>query len=136
MTFDPEQNRIQTCLLTEDERDVLKAAKHGWQRYRGGMWYEAETPSWDSTGIYRAKPAPALTITVNGIEVPEPVREGLGTNEEYWVADPTFTPLYKRHWDNLPAEFRWLNSGLIHRTEAAADAHASAMLASSKKGGA
>ena len=134
MTFDPEQNRIQTGLLTDEERAALGAAKFGWQRYRGGMWYETETPSWDLTGIYRAKPAPAPTIIVNGIEVPEPVREALEVEQRYWFASVTSVHLSVGiTWSGGGCDTILLKRGLIHLTEAAAVAHAKAMLAPSMK---
>ena len=134
MTFEPAQNRILAGLLTEDERDVLRAAKHGWERFHNGIWRDCPAPVWHSGTVYRAKPAPKPTIIVNGIEVPEPVREGLETNAEYWLADPTLMPSYKRRWDGFPVEIKWLNSGLIHQSKDAADAHAKAMLAPSMRG--
>lgn len=59
MTFDPEQNRIPTGLLTYDERAALEAAKHGWQRYHDGRWWESTPPLWEANAVYRAKPAPS-----------------------------------------------------------------------------
>ena len=135
MTFDPEQNRIQTGLLTKDERAALETAKHGWQRYRGGDWYEVDTPSWDLTGIYRAKPAPAPTIIVNGIKVPEPVREALEVGQRYWFASVTAVHLsVGLTWSGGSCDTIVLNRGLIHLTEHAAADHAKAMLAPSMRG--
>ena len=133
MTFNPEQNRIPTGLLTKDERAALETAKHGWQRYRCGDWFEVYTPPCDLTGIYRAKPAP--TIIVNGIEVPEPGREALRLDQTYWLAVPTSANLAQAElWSNDAYDSRALNRGLIHLTEAAAVAHAKAMLAPSMRG--
>ena len=137
MTFDPEQNRIQTGLLTADERAALEAAKHGWLRlqYSSKVWVEASTPVWDQYNIYRAKPAPAPTIIVNGIEVPEPVREELEKGCRYWLANPTSPYLYSGlWWGGNDIDRRWLSRGLIHLTEAAAVEHAKAMLAPSMRG--
>ena len=137
MTFDPEQNRIPTGLLTEDERDALKAAKHGWQRFLNNkkVWVETSAPVWDPDGIYRAKPAPAPTIIVNGIEVPEPVREELEKGCRYWLANPTSPYLYSELcWGGDDTDRRWLSRGLIHLNEAAAVAHTKAMLAPSMRG--
>lgn len=137
MTFDPEQNRIQTGLLTEDERVALQAAKHGWHKYRDGNWKDVGSPVWFQDDIYRAKPAPAPTIIVNGIEVPEPVREALRLDQTYWVADlPSANLAWDRSWSNDAYDIRALNHGLIHLNEAAAVAHAKAMLAPSMRGGA
>ena len=136
MTFDPEQNHIQTNLLTSDERAALKDAKYGWQRFLNNkkVWVETSVPMWDPDGIYRAKPAPAPTILVNGIEVPEPVREALYDGQAYWLAITYGQDLsVGLIWRDYPIHFACLNRGLIHLTESAAVAHAKAMLAPSMK---
>lgn len=136
MTFDPEQNRIPTGLLTDEERAALKDVKHGWQWYHYGRWWESLAPSWEANTIYRARPAPAPTILVNGIEVPEPVREALRLDQTYWVADlPSANLAWDRSWSNDAYDSRVLNRGMVHLTEAAAVAHAKAMLAPSMRGG-
>ena len=135
MTFDPEQNRIPTGLLTADERAVLGAAKHGWQRFLNGHWWESLAPLWEANAIYRAKPAPAPTIIVNGIKVPEPVREALRIGQRYWATSLTCGGLaINALWSNDPIDQRRFKYGLIHLTEEAAVAHAKAMLAPSMRG--
>ena len=135
MTFDPEQNRIPTILLTAEERAALGAAKHGWKKYRANGWFEVSTPIWSSDNIYRAKPAPAPTIIVNGIEVPEPVREELKIGQRYWAISLTCDGLViNALWSNDTIDLRRLTRGLIHLNEAAAVAHAKAMLAPSMRG--
>lgn len=68
-------------------------------------------------------------ITINGFEVPEPVREPLERGERYWVVELGSL----RHCSN----FAWacggfdrlaLQRGLIHRTKEAAEKHARALL--------
>lgn len=136
MTFDPEQNRIQIGLLTDEERAALGAAKHGWLCYLNDRWVNfPDTRICTSGDILRAKPAPAPTILVNGIEVPEPVREALEKGCRYWLANPTSSYLYSElWWGGNDTDRRWLSRGLIHLTEAAAVEHAKAMLAPSMKG--
>ena len=136
MTFDPEQNRIQMGLLTADERAALEAAKHGWECFVDGHWWEAYAPLiWSVNTIYRAKPAPAPTIIVKGIEVPEPVREALEVGQGYWVADVITTELsLSIRWYGDKNDRERLDRGLIHLTEEAAVAHAKAMLAPSMRG--
>jgi hypothetical protein len=136
MTFDPEQNRIQMGLLTADERAALKDVKQGWQRflYNKKVWVETSTPVWDPDGIYRAKPAPAPTIIVNGIEVPEPVREELEVGRKYWLATTSGPELsIELIWRDHPFHRTRLNRGLIHLTEAAAVEHTKAMIAPSMR---
>lgn len=136
MTFDPEQNRIQIGLLTDEERAALGAAKHGWLCYRNDCWVNFQDPRICTTGdILRAKPAPAQTILVNGIEVPEPVREALRNFDKYWLVFPVGAELSMEvTWYDEAIHHTRLNRGLIHLTEAAAVAHAKAMLAPSMRG--
>ena len=135
MTFDPEQNRIMTGLLTADERAALEGAKYGWQKYRYGNWKDVGSPVWFQEDIYRAKPAPAPTIIVNGIEVPEPVRDALENGDKYWLAITSGQELsIDLIWRDHPIHHTRLNRGLIHLTEAAAVAHAKAMFAPSMRG--
>lgn len=132
MTFDPEQNRIQIGLLTDEERAALGAAKHGWLCYLNDRWVNfPDTRICTSGDILRAKPAPAPTIIVNGIEVPEPVREALRLDQTYWVANILSANLV---WDNSWSDNTYDSRVLIHLTEAAAVEHAKAMLAPSMKG--
>ena len=134
MKFDPEQNRIPTGFLTEDELAALRAANHGWVRYIFGDWVDTPTPIFSEGVIYRAKPA--TTIIVNGIEVPEPVREALRLDQTYWVANlPSANLAWTVSWSNDAYDSRVLNCGLIHLTEAAAVAHAKAMLVRRRCGG-
>lgn len=137
MTFDPEQNRIPTGLLTADERAALGAAKHGWEICtKDRRWVHSPIAILEiDDAIYRAKPAPAPTIIVNGIEVPEPVREALEEGCKYWLADVAHPQLTSvACWGGYTSEHTALDRGLIHLTEEAAVAHAKAMLAPSMQG--
>jgi hypothetical protein len=40
MTFDPTKNRVPYILLWPDEKDILFAWPHGYQRYVGGKQWE------------------------------------------------------------------------------------------------
>ena len=135
MTFDPTQNRVRTDLLTEDELVALKAAEHGWLvRTYDCKWVDAvPEPSWYSEETYRAKPAPAptLSITVNGVTnvVVAPETEKPEYGKKYYVAAPlndkwfTWNP-----WDDDADDNFYLSRRVIHLTEAAARAHAIAMV--------
>ena len=135
MTFDPEQNRIQTGLLTDEELNALMAAKHGHEIFSCARWTDCPNPEFTASSIYRAKPAPAPTIIVNGIEVPEPVREELENGQLYWLVFPVGEELsMEATWYDEATHHTRLNRGLIHLTEDAAVAHAKAMLAPSMRG--
>lgn len=88
-------------------------------------------PEWYENHQYRRKPK---TITVNGVEVPEPIREELKNIERYYLAYPISEELYAEYyWTGAKPDKLWLEKGLIHSTKEAAIAHAKAMLAPSQR---
>jgi len=136
MTFDPTQNRVPTYMLTADELAALKAAKHGllfWNNSTKAWQDNVTTDAYLYPGeIYRAKPAPAptLSITVGGVTnvVAAPVTEALKDGTRYWVVEPTSPQwAYELPWNYDATDHRNLSRGLIHLTEAAAVSHAKAM---------
>lgn len=81
---------------------------------------------------YRVKPA---TITVNGIKVPEPVREPLSIVDKYYMPDFLHSSLITEcQWAGSIYDAAALRSGVVHLTKEAARAHAEAMIAPSKRG--
>lgn len=78
---------------------------------------------------YRRKP---LTININGIEVPEPMREKPEDGTKYYM------PMCDNEvdcsvWANSMSDTRWLNWGVCHLTREAAELHATALLSFTKK---
>ena len=72
------------------------------------------------------------TITIAGIEVPEPMREAPPVGARYWVVDPTYKkPFRINHWDGGAFELRQLKRGFCHYTEGAAQQHARALILAS-----
>jgi len=69
------------------------------------------------------------TVVVNGVEVPEPVREALRIGDRYWLVALDATGLTDVHqWDRDDLDRLWLSRGLIHLTRAAAESHARALI--------
>lgn len=72
-------------------------------------------------------------ITINGYQVPGPVREPLMEGEEYWVV------LLRRAshsiWSDHRLDHEWLRDGLIHRTKEAAELHREALLSFTRQKG-
>ena len=68
------------------------------------------------------------TITTNGVEVPEPVREGLSPHQKYWLADITAGIPRRIFWKSSQLQRLWLEDGLIHLTYENAQAHIDAVL--------
>ena len=82
---------------------------------------------------YRLKPEPPKTIRIGEYDVPEPVREPLEDDKEYWVVDPTAKELaWKYQWNNALFCNLMLRRGLIHLTKEAAVIHAKALLSLTK----
>ena len=80
---------------------------------------------------YRIRPR---TITVNGVEVPEPVRIAPNSGSQVWVADPYDECMcWSTNWEAVQCKTRARDRGLIHLTKEAAQQHAEAMLAPSKR---
>lgn len=73
-------------------------------------------------------------ITINGFEVPEPVRGPMRRGERYWVVsiapfqDHGSTFCREYNWADDGFDRLWLQRGLIHRTQEAAEKHAKALL--------
>lgn len=95
-------------------------------------------PSWDEV-VARVLAAPDLilrkprTITVNGVEVPEPLRE-MEVGQVFWLAvpaDPESNVHYKFCGDSI--DHRWLRDGLCRATRAACELHIEAMLKPSRE---
>ncbi len=135
MDWTPETNRIQTWHLKPTEIAALADAKHGllvWDDAKG--WQDlVGYPFWAGKDIYRAKPAPAptLSITVNGVTnvVAAPVTERLAHKQAYWLASPhRYSWTLPTYWMSDPVDLICLSRGLIHTSEAAARAHAMAMV--------
>ena len=109
-----------------------------WERWmcmhkKDAIWRDEfkEHPIWHEDFEYRRKPK---TITVNGIEVPEPIREEPKVGEKFFLvnlASPTLVNDYS--WTQHRYDKVWLNKGLLHLTEEAAIAHAKALLAPSQR---
>lgn len=95
-------------------------------------WLISHDPVWRDYLLYRFKPAEPKYIVVNGIQVPEPVREPLKNDQNYWVADPSAYDIYGGWWASKALEIQCLSRGLIHLTREAAQTHIDAMLLPSR----
>ena len=88
-------------------------------------------PEWREDFEYRRKPK---TITVKGIEVPEPIREEPKVGEKFFLVNlASFTLFDFSSWTGDKYDQQWLNKGLLHFTEEAAIAHAKALLAPTQR---
>ena len=115
--------------LCKENLDVVQAAANGKEiQYFNKHWeLESKTGGNINTDVkYRIKP---LTITVNGFEVPEPLRAKPSVGDEYCVASPSDVGMhYCTLWSDDEYENCRLSRGLCHASQEAAIAHAKAML--------
>ena len=79
---------------------------------------------------YRRKPR---LIIINGIEVPEPMREKPENGDIYYVPQVSYSFVEQLKWAGNWIDIFNLNSGLVHLTESAALSHAKALLSFTKK---
>ena len=61
MTWHPTTNRIQTQLLTAEERSALEAWPHGLEYFNDGAWYPCGQGVWGNDIIYRGKSSTVVT---------------------------------------------------------------------------
>ena len=100
------------------------------RRNKSAVWEAiyAPMPFYDNME-YRLKHEPPKTIRIGEYDVPEPVREPLEDDKEYWGVDPTATELaWSYKWNNAGFCNLMLRRGLIHLTKEAAVIHAKALL--------
>ena len=96
---------------------------------------EIQMPKWETSGVeYRVKPR---TITINGIEVPEPCRVKPEMGQRYFIATGAYSCgegiiLFETWRDNHYDNF-WLNNGRIHLKEEDARAHVEAEYSGSRE---
>lgn len=75
---------------------------------------------------YRRKPR---TITINGREVPEPMRESPKVGDVVYIVSVSGDQIFFEFpWMHEFMDTDWLSRGLIHSTKEAAIAHAEALL--------
>lgn len=127
----PHQHAASMLLYAQDAAETDKP----WERweFKGDAGFNGclKHPEWNAHFEYRRKPK---TITVNGIEVPEPIRETPKIGDQYYLAYPVSSSEFVSYfWTNAREEKMWIEKGLLHLTKEAAIAHAKAMIAPSQR---
>ena len=109
-----------------------------WERWQyqgqndGSLWQSLYGhPNWLDDFQYRPLPTPPATILINGIKVPEPVREPLNIGDRYFV--PDLCGSFKSQWDNDATDRQRLRAGIIHIHGSSADIHRKALLSFTAK---
>jgi hypothetical protein len=117
-------------LYSEDAKETDKPwERWEWKKKSDNHWkcFEGDAgPGWVNSCEYRRKPK---TIKINGIEVPEPVREKLDRSVEFYMPELNVENLFVRSfWTEDIKDYLWLQRGIIHLTKEAAILHAKALL--------
>lgn len=120
-------------LMREYMRLVEAGEKEPWKHFEVkcihfNSWFEMPTGFWFTDGGYdfRLKPK---TININGFEVPEPVREPLPVNSDYFIVNLYNEPLcIHRVWHGDESDAMLLISGAVHKTKEDATKYAKALL--------
>ena len=93
---------------------------------RDGSYNEKPDNPKDIIGMWSDPPK---TIRIGEYDVPDPVREPLEKDTEYWGVDPMAEELaWKYKWNNALFCNLMLRRGLIHLTKEAAVIHAKALM--------
>ena len=120
-------------------RDYAQDAAETYKPWERWQWKHAENETWHNPKIalafieeydYRRKPR---VIIINGIEVPEPMREKPEIGDIYYVPQVRYTFVEQLKWAGNWIDIFNLNSGLVHLTESAALSHVNALLSFTKK---
>ena len=71
------------------------------------------------------------TITLAGVEFPEPLRVAPEYGAEIWIVDPAFAhKSFRRIWTGDDIQMKWLRESLLQTTEKGAKDQAKAMILS------
>lgn len=102
-----------------------------WEKRLLGLaeeWEVCESnPAWALIAEYRRAPK---RINIGGHSFPEPVREALEDQQEYWqIGFYTGGYISERKWNDMKEDFFWLKSGLIQLTKSGAEEQLAATLA-------
>ena len=96
----------------------------------GRKWSQlTSSPTWVTSIQYRRKPK-TLSVTLADGEVvswPEPLKEALDIDEEYWYFDASPEWINYDYWKNLDFDKGLLSAGMLHLTKEAAEQHAAAL---------
>ena len=81
--------------------------------------------------VYTVRRRPR-TITIAGIEIPEPMRTAPPVGATYWIATPLHRfKTHRMQWGGAVVERDWLRRGLCHLTKEAAETHSRALIIAS-----
>lgn len=124
-------------LMLHYAQDALETDRP-WERWEQGYYKNGKehdyqpctsNPTWKVEWCYRRKPK---TISINGFEVPEPLREAPVDGAKVYLVDLAISLEAKvmsyTYQSCIVANRLFLEAGLVHLTKEAAELHAKALL--------
>jgi len=126
-------------LLREIADEMERSPEKGFMEFewaRGRKLFKINEDGWAELCRRTADPGYTVrrrprTITIAGVEIPEPMREPPPVGTTYWVANPFFIRAEDTQWNGRVAEHELLRRGLCHLTKEAAETHARALIIAS-----
>ena len=73
---------------------------------------------WNPEYKYRIKPR---TVTVHGVELPEPLRVAPMYEDAFWLATVFDGAPFSARWTGNDSQMTWLQNGIVHSTREAAE---------------
>jgi hypothetical protein len=132
----PHKHWKEIAQYAQDAAETEKPWKRWQYRLNDANWttFTKTDQFEDIVGIeYRRKPK---TININGIEVPEPMREKPEIGHKYFALSFDYDDGYSEQtWEDHRLDLIWLSRGICHLTRKAAELHAKALLSFTKKEG-
>ena len=125
---------IHAELMMQYAQDAMETPEP-WERWE---MYGKVTGSWISLGEcffwrpenqYRRKPKMCYVRLASGevVSWPEPLKEALDIDEEYWYFDASPECINYDYWKNLDFDKGLLSAGMLHLTKKAAEQHYAAI---------
>ena len=126
------QHAEQILQYAEDVKTYFEPWKL-WQFRKKGSdakWQDVEAhPQWTYYNEYRRKPKMCYVRLASGevVSWPEPLKEALDIDEEYWYFDASPEGINYDYWKNLDFDKGLLSAGMLHLTKKAAEQHYAAI---------
>jgi len=126
-------------LLREIADEMERSPEKGFMEFewsRGRKLFKINEDGWAELSRRAADPEYTVrrrpyTITIAGIEIPEPMRTAPPVGTTYWIADPLRFQAHWMRWDGSRGAHKWMSRGLCHFTKEAAETHARVLIIAS-----
>jgi hypothetical protein len=100
-------------------------------RFNGTNILDQESEEQETICLFDWKIKPR-TITINGYEVPEPMRVKPSLGDKFYITFLTNNTIESYFFSDSSTENRWFKLGFLHKTREAAELHLEALLSFTK----